>query len=337
MMLNLRKSFIASSLAIAVFATAPAPAWADGHMEKMASAEGEKAEFEAERAIILSMAGNHAVTFDMKETTAWMEGYKPVESKISGGYESVRVAEDTGTKIVLQHLLVVDINGTPYVVKHWRQDWEYEPETLLTFSGGDSWELTVVTPEMRKGAWSQTVYQVDDSPRYAGIGIWDEVDGIQTWTSNKTTRPLARRDAIREPIYDRYFGINRHQIGPKGWIHWQDNLKMMTAEGGSGELIPVVQESVLNTYLRYDGYNVAAADSYWEKTRDYWAAIRDKWDAVAEANGGIKIAQQADVGTTIAGELLQMADAIKNGETDAQSASEKAVALINEGTARKGG
>ena len=331
-MLKLTKSFLVSGLAVAALATAPAPAWADGHMDKAAHAEAAKAEFEAERAAILSMVGDHAVTFDMKETTSWMEDYEPIDAKLSGGYESVRVVEDTGTKIALQHLLVVDMDGTPYVVKHWRQDWEYEPETLLTFSGGDTWELTEVSAEKRKGAWSQTVYQVDDSPRYAGIGEWDEVDGIQTWTSNKPARPLARRDAIRKPLYDRYYGVTRHQIGPKGWIHWQDNLKLMSAKDGSGKLVPVVQESVLNTYERWDGYDVAAAESYWAKTKDYWAAIRAKWDEVKLANGGIKIEQNPEVGTSIAGELLKLADAIKKGETPSKEASAKATAMIEEGT-----
>ncbi|MEM8725741.1 MAG: DUF6607 family protein, partial [Pseudomonadota bacterium] len=103
------------------------------------------------------------------------------------------------------------------------------------------------------------------------------------------------------------------------------------------EMVPVVQEYVLNTYERYDDYNVGAAESYWDKTEEYWAAIRDKWDEVAEANGGIRIAQNPDVGTTIAGELLKMADAIKNGETTADEASDKAVALIADGTAQSGG
>jgi len=63
-------------------------------------------------------------------------------------------------------------------------------------------------------------------------------------------------------------------------------LEMMPAEDGSGELVPVVQEYVLNTYERFDDYDVPAADAYWEKTKDYWAEIRAKWDEVAEQNGG---------------------------------------------------
>ncbi|MEL6542882.1 MAG: DUF6607 family protein [Pseudomonadota bacterium] len=330
-MLTLRKSLLTAALAATALTALPAPALADDPIVRDDAAA--KAAFETDRETILSMAGDFIVTFDMQESTAWMEGYTPIDRKISGGHESVRVIADTGTKIVLQHLLVVGTKDEPYVVKHWRQDWEYEPEQILTFSGGDTWELTDVPEAMRAGRWSQTVYQVDDSPRYAGWGEWEMSNGIKRWRSNWTMRPLARRDDVRDPIYDRYKGINRHQITPKGWIHWQDNTKMMPAEDGSGELVPVVQEYVLNTYERFDDYNVEAAENYWAKTKDYWAAIRAKWDEVKRANGGIRIEQEPNEGNSgIGAELLQLADAIKKGETPSNEATEKALALIEEST-----
>lgn len=334
-MLKLTKTLLASGLAATALAALPAPALADDPITRSASAE--EAAFQADRESILAMAGDFKVTFNMQESTAWMEGYEPIDAKISGGHESVRVIEDTGTRIVLQHLLVVGGEENPYVVKHWRQDWQYEPTEILTYQGGDTWEMTPVPEAMRAGRWSQTVYQVDDSPRYAGWGQWETTNGVKRWRSNWTTRPLARRDATRSPVYDRYVGINRHQLTPNGWIHWQDNTKMMPAPDGSGELVPVVQEYVLNTYERFDGYNVAAAEAYWAKTADYWNAVRAKWDEVAETTGGIRIAQEANYGTDVAAELLKLADAIKQGETPAEEATAKAVALIETGTARSGG
>ena len=263
-MRNLTKTLLATGLAASALMAVPAPAVADDPIVR--SVEADKAAFEADRQTILAMAGDFKVTFNMQESTAWMEGYEPIDAKVSGGYESVRVVEDTGSRIVLQHLLVVGSDDNPYIVKHWRQDWQYEPEQILTYDGGESWTITPVPEAMRAGRWSQTVYQVDDSPRYAGWGEWEITNGVRRWRSNWTTRPLARRDATRSPIYDRYVGINRHQMTPNGWIHWQDNTKMMPAENGSGELVPVVQEYVLNTYERFDDYNVAAAESYWTRT-----------------------------------------------------------------------
>jgi hypothetical protein len=335
MMNRLTKTLLASGLAALALAAVPAPALADGPIVQ--SAEAAKAAFEEDRKTILAMAGDFKVTFDMQESTPWIEGYKPLERKISGGYESVRVIEDTGTRIVLQHLLVTGDAANPYVVKHWRQDWQYQPEAILAFKGGDTWELTPVPEKMRAGRWSQTVYQTDDSPRYAGWGEWETSQGIRRWRSNWTARPLARRDAIRSPVYDHYMGINRHQLTPTGWIHWQDNTKMQTPADGAGEARPVVQEYVLNTYERYDGYNVAAAEAYWERTKDYWNAVRSKWDAVAAAHGGIRIAQEPSAGTVIASELMTLADQIKDGEETTEAASAKALALIEEGTTGKGG
>ncbi|MBK2942475.1 hypothetical protein FKK50_27115, partial [Klebsiella pneumoniae] len=173
--------FLSTGLAALALAAAPAPALADGPIVQ--SAEAAKDAFEEDRKTILAMAGDFKVTFDMQESTPWVEGYTPLERKISGGYESVRVIEDTGTRIVLQHLLVTGDEANPYVVKHWRQDWEYQPAAILAYKGGDTWEMTPVPEKMRAGRWSQTVYQVDDSPRYAGWGEWETTQGIRRWRS----------------------------------------------------------------------------------------------------------------------------------------------------------
>ena len=318
----------AAALALAIAAT---PAFADGPVADRGE-EAEAASFEQDRATILAMAGDYRVRFDMQESTPWLEGYEPLERKISGGYESVRVIEDTGTLIVLQHLLVVGAEGEEMVIKHWRQDWQYEPETVLTYTGPDTWELTEVPERMRNGRWSQTVYQVDDSPRYAGWGQWEMTNGVSRWRSNWTDRPLARRDAVRDPIYDRYAAINRHQLTPTGWIHWQDNTKMMPAEDGSGELVPVVQEYVLNTYDRFDGYNVAAADAYWADTEAYWAAVRGIWAEVVATTGGIVIEEEAQSGTVISGRLLEIADELRAGDITEAAAIAEARALITGAT-----
>jgi len=305
-------------------AMAVSPAMAHGPVAERTAHEESDA-FAADRADILAMAGNFRVRFDMQESTPWMAGYMPLERKISGGYESVRVIEDTGRKVMLQHLLVVEHDGQTHVIKHWRQDWEYEPEKILVYAGPDSWEWEDVPIAMRHGRWSQTVWQVDDSPRYAGWGQWETQGGVRRWRSNWTWRPLARRDAVRNPVYDRYYAINRHQPTPDGWIHWQDNIKMESVDGG---LKPVVQEYVLNTYTRSDDYPVAAADAYWAATKDYWAVVRAEWDHAAATRGGIHVREQADTGTVISARLLEMGTAISDGTMTAPQAIEEARRLI---------
>lgn len=321
----------AGSLALAITAV---PALAHPPIAAV-TASDENAAFEADRADILAMAGDFRVRFDMQESTPWEAGYTPLETKTSGGHESVRVVEDTGRKIVLQHLLVAEHEGESFVIKHWRQDWEYEPAKVLVYSDRNQWTWEDVPAELRKGRWSQTVYQVDDSPRYAGWGRFYSEGGVRRWRSNWTWRPLARRDAVRNPVYDRYFGINRHSTSPDGWVHWQDNTKM--GLDADGKLKPIVQEYVLNTYTRFSDYNVQAADDYWTATSGFWAAVRAKWNEIAAAKGGIAIREEAQTGTVIAGSLLEIANAVQEGTKTQATAVEEATALIDRNTSRIGG
>ncbi len=289
----------------------------------------EQSAFERDRADILAMAGNYKVRFDMQESTPWTADYEPRERKISGGNEVVRVIEDSGNKIMLQHLLVVEHGGKNMIIKHWRQDWEYEPENMLVYSDRHRWELQPVSRENAKGKWSQTVYQVDDSPRYAGLGTWETEAGTRRWSSDWTWRPLARRDAVRNPVYDRYYAINRHSPTPDGWIHFQDNIKMGMVDG---ELKPIVSEYVLNTYTKFDDYNVQSADDYWQDTATYWQAVRATWDMVAARKNGIPVEEEAQTGTIISGKLLTMADQIRKNEMTEAAAIAEAKKLIVQAT-----
>ena len=324
----MRKFSRCLSAGLLALALATSPALAHPPIPNRPAAD-EKAAFDADRADILAMAGDFRVRFDMQESTPWREGYTSIPAKVSGGHESVRVIEDTGRKIVLQHMLVIEQDGQSHVIKHWRQDWEYEPARYLAYSDTNEWSWQPLDEKQRHGRWSQTVYQVDDSPRYSSYGEFETQGGVRRWRSNWTWRPLARRDAVRHPIYDRYFGINRHQPTPDGWIHWQDNMKMGQFDG---QLQPVVQEYVLNTYSRFSDYDTKAADAYWAATRGYWAAIRAEWDEVAARKGGIAIEEEAETGTIISGRLLELADEIQAGTTSEASAIAEATRLIDDNT-----
>ena len=268
--------------------------------------------FKADRASILAMAGDFKVSFDLRETTSWRADYTPIPSRLSGGHESVRVVEDTGRHIVLQHLLVVKgDDGKVMVIKHWRQDWTYEPESVLTYRGKGHWSLEPVPATLRAGRWSQTVWQTDDSPRYGGWGQWTQEGGVRRWRSSWTWRPLARRDAVRHPPYDRYLSINRHSPTPTGWVHWQDNLKM--GPDGGGKEVPFVQESGLNTYVRDPAFDASAADAYWNATKDYWAAIRSAWDETITHDKGVTVAEVADTGSAGAERLMDLAGEVEAG------------------------
>lgn len=286
--------------------------------------------FETDRQSILAMAGNYRVRFDMRETTLWRGDYVPIAASTSGGHEVVRVIEDTGRFISLQHMLVAEHGGEAHVIKHWRQDWTYEPEHVLVYAGQGRWNQEAVPAEQRRGAWSQTVWQVDDSPRYGGVGRWLDNAGVRRWESAPNWRPLARRDATRSPRYDRYLAVNRHASTPDGgWIHWQDNQKMGLVDG---QVVPFVQESLLNTYTPFADYNVAAADTYWAASRDYWAAVRAEWARAENADRGITLTEEPQMGNTIAGRLFEMGTEVAEGRMQTPAAIAEAQRIIREGT-----
>lgn len=324
---SFRLALAASLLAL----SSAVPALADGPVPPRSAAQ-EKATFEADRAAILGMAGSYAVTFDMRETTAWRPDYTPIPAKVSHGHESVRVVVDTGRHIVLQHLLVVDGgDGKPVVIKHWRQDWTYEPADVLVYAGRGRWNLEAVPEKLRHGRWSQTVWQTDDSPRYGGWGEWTEEGGVRRWRSNWTWRPLARRDAVRHPPYDRYLSINRHSPAPTGWIHWQDNIKMGPVDG---KVVPFVQESVLNSYARDPAFDATVADAYWTATSDYWAAVRAAWDAAIADGKGVSVSEVAESGSAGADRLMGLADDVQAKKLTTGAAIARARRVIGEVTRR---
>ena len=288
--------------------------------------------FERDRQSILAQAGQYRVHFDMRENVSFRADYDPLEEKLSGGSEIVRVVYDKGDKISLQHILVMEHDGKAIVIKHWRQDWVYQPETVVAYAGPNHWALTPVSADQRADAWSQTVWQTDDSPRYGGVGRWTYVNGLSVWTSDPTWRPLARRDAVLNPVYDRYLGTNRHALTPTGWVHIQDNMKMNGRAGG--EPVAIVQEDVVNTYDRSTSYSPKAGDDYWAATQEYWAAVRDAWDAAIAVSGRVYVEEEAQTGVVTGPPLMDLAQKIQDGEITTEAAIVQARATIDAATKR---
>jgi hypothetical protein len=183
-------------LMLAALALLPVPAHADGPVKQtMAEAQAAKA---ADRAEILAMAGDYKVRFDMQETTPWAADYVPLERKISGGNEVVRVIEDTPDHIALQHLLVVEHGGKTHVIKHWRQDWDYQPSRVLVYAGPGRWVWSRARADARRTLVADRL-SGRRQPRYAGWGQFETQAGVRRWRSNWTWRPspAAMRSAIR--------------------------------------------------------------------------------------------------------------------------------------------
>ena len=309
--------FLALFMGLALAACANAP-----HTGTTAGAGS----LEQDREAILAMAGNYKVTFDFTETVPFVDGYELKKPYITGGDEVVRVIADDGTFISLQHILVVG-GDDKFPVKHWRQDWIYEPAFVFEFVGQNKWRKRVLSNAERRGKWAQLVYQVDDGPRYAGIATWHHENGVSAWTSPASLRPLPRRDATKRDDYDAILAVNRHAITPAGWVHEQDNSKLILTGGPQ----ILVREIAVNTYTKSDDFDIAIADDYWAATKDYWANVRDVWTRLEQDYAAFALTIQGEP-EELYNQLLEIAGDVQNGKTSVADASVKAKEIIGDYT-----
>ena len=271
---------------------------------------------ERDRRAILAMRGNHRVDFHFMETVRLGAGYERHDDKTTGGYEAVRVVEDTPGKIVLQHLLVMP---SGHVIKHWRQDWVYEAATRFEFVEDQTWAVTGIPAAKTSGAWTQCVYEVSDAPRYCGTGKWNHRYGVSTWTSDRTWRPLPRREYTKRDDYNAINAGNRHTVTPNGWTHEQDNTK--TRRDGRATSATLVREFGFNDYRTVEDYDFSPADAYWARTGDYWADVRDAWSSRLRPGATLRIDTTVDGMPIIEGTFAQA------GEAGEMTAAERRAAI----------
>ncbi len=258
----------------------PSPAW-------QRLQEAGLSPLERDRRAILAMAGSYRVAFDFLEIASFVgDGTRPRPYQ-SWGTEKVYVDEDAGRTIRLVHILemrIVDKDGKvsePMVTKHWRQDWHFEPRSLIENQGKETWRKRSLDRTASRGAWSQTVYQVDESPRYASVGRWEHNASFSSWISADTARPLPRREWSVRKDYDYLWGTNRHTIVPTGWIQEENNLKA-TGEPGApraGASPFVGREYGVARYERIADSEFTASDGYYQSTRAFWNEVVAAWSA----------------------------------------------------------
>ncbi len=288
------------------------------------------AEIERDRQAILAMVGDYAVTFDFRETVALQKDYRPKEAYVTHAQEIVRVIEDRGDFISLQHILLVgDEKKIP--IKHWRQDWAFQPAAITRFVGGNGWENINLAPEETQGKWAQLVYQVDDGPRYAGLGAWRYDSGFAEWASQPSWRPLPRRDATKRTDYHAIEAVNRHAITPDGWVHEQDNTKLIL---GGVAAQALVREVGVNTYVHSDSIDATTAMEYWEKTSDFWRNVRAEWTRLETKTPGFGLTVQGEP-EEIYMQILGIASGLVDGDTTTEQASADARDIIREYTAQE--
>ena len=280
---------------------------------------------EKDHAAILAMRGDYRVDFHFQETVPLKFGYELHDDKNTGGYETVIVVTDDPDKIVLQHILV---GPSGHVIKHWRQDWTYEAKERFEFVADQSWEVRSIDPEVAEGTWTQCVYEVSDAPRYCGTGTWNHRYGVSTWTSDRSWRPLPRREYTKRDDYNAINAENRHTITPNGWTHEQDNTK--TVRDGQRTEETLVREFGFNDYRNIDGFDFEPAQIYWTETSDYWELVRDAWHRRLQTGNMLTLSTEIDGMPIIEGTFAQAADVASMSTSEQEQSIEALLAQWTE-------
>ena len=238
---------------------------------------------------IKAMCGCYEVEFNFTETFVKTKDkeYESSAPQYDYALEWVELVEDTQDKLVLQHLLIV---SDSMIVKHWRQDWEFENTYLYSFQNDRTWKYETLPKSQVKGQWTQRVYQVDDSPRYEGSATWMHVDGKHIWR-NTTDAPLPRREQFRKD-YNVLQRTNVHEITNDGWIHDQDNIKIMRGDTGKEEIL--AYEKGYDPYKKVDDSKCIAAQKFWASNAPLWKNVRDKWQTVFDRKKDLHLEKAVD-------------------------------------------
>ena len=242
---------------------------------------------------IKKMCGCYEVTFNFAETFNYSKDslYKPSKTKTDKVLEWAGLVTDEKDKIQIQHILQMGNSSEPMIVKHWRQDWLYENTDFYMYNTNNKWSYKQKTKNDVKGQWTQKVYQVDDSPRYEGSATWVHVDGKSYW-ENITPAPLARREYTTRSDYNLLLRGNRQEITDYGWVHDQDNHKIIRENGKEDVLL--AKEKGYNTYKKVEDSRCAAAANWWKENEKKWSIVRSKWREVYERNRDLALESKVD-------------------------------------------
>ena len=142
-----------------------------------------------------------------------------------------------------------------------------------------------------KGQWTQKVFQVDDSPRYEATATWVHIDGRHYWEATADS-PLPRREFTKRSDYNLLKRRNRQEIADYGWIHEQDNDKIVRRSNQPDTLI--AREKGLDIYRRVDDSRCQAAQDWWAKNQLFWKAVRAEWAQIYNRQQTLQLHKTVD-------------------------------------------
>jgi hypothetical protein len=240
-----------------------------------------------EQQAIKNLCGCYEVTFKYAETFAADTAYKFHPTYRAVGLEWVVAEEASDKKFVLQHLLLAD----DMIIKHWREDWEFEASNWWVYNRDANWKLVKGNKQQVTGQWTQTVWGVDDEPRYQGSSAWINNNGQFYW-ENTTDSPLPRREYSKRNDYNVMKRTNRIIATDTGWVHEQDNKKIVRKDGKPDVFL--AEEKGYNIYKKTDDAKCQQATAYWEKHKQFWAVVRQSWQELMKDKSAIQLVSKAE-------------------------------------------
>ena len=239
---------------------------------------------------IKEMCGCFEIDFKFSETFQYSNdsNYSKSKNYNAKALEYAKLIKDEKGHISIQHLLVMG----DYVIKHWRQDWIYQNKDLLKYDGNNNWKYISKNKKDVKGQWTQKVFQVDDSPRYEGSATWIHADGKSYW-ENSSYAPLPRREYTKRDDYNVMIRGNRHEITKYGWVHDQDNFKVVKDSESNSEVI-IASEKGLNTYTRVDESKCKEAINWWDENNEKWSLVLEKWNSIYSKKDDISLRRSVE-------------------------------------------
>ena len=239
---------------------------------------------------IKEMCGCFEIDFKFSETFQFSNdsNYSKSKNYNAKALEYAMLIKDEKDHISIQHLLVMG----DYVIKHWRQDWIYQNKDFLKYDGNTNWKYMSKTKKDVKGQWTQKVFQVDDSPRYEGSATWVHVDGKSYW-ENSSYAPLPRREYTKRNDYNIMIRGNRHEITKYGWLHDQDNFKVVKDLESDSEVI-IASEKGLNKYIKVDESKCNEAKKWWDENNQKWSFVLNKWNSIYSKKNDISLRQTVE-------------------------------------------
>lgn len=270
-----------------------------------------------EQQAIRHLCGCYEVEFMYAETFAPNTNYTFSKPYNAHGLEWVEPVEISDRKIVLQHLLQL---SDSLIIKHWREDWEYEKAGLWHFDKEATWRYDAAA--VRKGHWTQTVWEVDDAPRYQGMSRWINNNSRYYW-ENTTDAPLPRREYSTRSDYNVLQRTNRIVVTDTAWTHEQDNTKIARSTATADKI--VAQEKGYNIYTKVPDSKCAAAANWWKQHGSFWNTVRSSWDELLQHKVSVKLLTNVD-GRTLSQQLDQLEKA-NSGEAERRA---KAIAILRQ-------